>query len=201
MAELGDGTAQTLKNLTRPENWVNKFEVDGNGGQDPSKDVSGANWLEISQGITSITPTSNDTTSKNSFWNDKGYQETEVTGKQVTFQIKGYRVVGDPAQDYISGLFLKMGDDVRTLFRWTDQSGHVIIANATISKIQTMGGNANASQTFSFELALNGKPVESDGGTNNDDGTGLNGVQQSGQQTTVSQGTSSSVSLDGAEKA
>lgn len=176
LGQVGDATSAELGNLKRPENWVNKFEIDKNMGQDPSKDAAKASWLEISQGITSVTPSSNDTTSSNSFWNDKGYQETDVTGKKITFQVKGYRVVGDPAQDFIAGLFLKMGDACRTLFKWTDQSGHVIIANATITKVVAMGGNANAYQTFSFELNLNGKPVESDGGTNNDDGTGLNGV-------------------------
>lgn len=175
LGDVGDKTASQLGNLKRPENWVNKFEIDKNKNQDPAN-IQNANWLLISQGITSITPSSNDTTSANSFWNDKGFQETDVTGKKISIAVKGYRVVGDPAQDFIASLFLKMGDTCRTLVRWTDQSGHVIIANCTITKVVTMGGNANAYQTFSFEIDLNGKPVEMDGGTNNDDGTGLNGV-------------------------
>lgn len=175
LGDVGDKTASQLGNLKRPENWVNKFEIDKNKNQDPAN-IQNAEWLNISQGITSITPASNDTTSANSFWNDKGFQETDVTGKKISIAVKGYRVVGDPAQDFIAGLFLKMGDTCRTLVRWTDQSGHVIIANCTITKVVTMGGNANAYQTFSFEIDLNGKPVEMDGGTNNDDGTGLNGV-------------------------
>lgn len=175
LGDVGDKTASQLGNLKRPENWVNKFEIDANKNQDPAN-IQNANWLLISQGITSITPSSNDTTSANSFWNDKGFQETDVTGKKISIAVKGYRVVGDPAQDFIASLFLKMGDTCRTLVRWTDQSGHVIIANCTITKVVTMGGNANAYQTFSFSIELNGKPVEMDGGTNNDDGTGLNGV-------------------------
>lgn len=175
LGDVGDKTASQLGNLKRPENWVNKFEIDKNKNQDPAN-IQNAEWLNISQGITSITPASNDTTSANSFWNDKGFQETDVTGKKISIAVKGYRVVGDPAQDFIASLFLKMGDTCRTLVRWTDQSGHVIIANCTITKVVTMGGNANAYQTFSFEIDLNGKPVEMDGGTNNDDGTGLNGV-------------------------
>lgn len=175
LGDVGDKTASQLGNLKRPENWVNKFEIDANKNQDPAN-IQNANWLLISQGITSITPASNDTTSANSFWNDKGFQETDVTGKKISIAVKGYRVVGDPAQDFIASLFLKMGDTCRTLVRWTDQSGHVIIANCTITKVVTMGGNANAYQTFSFSIDLNGKPVEMDGGTNNDDGTGLNGV-------------------------
>lgn len=192
LGDTGDKTASQLGNLKRPENWVNKFEIDKKMGQDPAN-IEGAEWLDIAQGITSITPASNDTTSANSFWNDKGFQETDVTGKKISIAVKGYRVVGDPAQDFIASLFLKMGDDCRTLVRWTDQSGHVIIANCTITKVVTMGGNANAYQTFSFEIDLNGKPVELDGGTNNDDGTGLNGaVDTAGSTNGITPGTSSS---------
>ncbi len=78
-----------------------------------------------------------------------------------------------------------MGDDVQTLMRWTDQSDNVIIASITIQKVQTMGGNANAQQTFSFEMDINGQPVllstkgqnNDDEGQNNDDGTGIGGVK------------------------
>lgn len=192
LGDTGDKTASQLGNLKRPENWVNKFEIDKKMGQDPAN-IEGAEWLDIAQGITSITPASNDTTSANSFWNDKGFQETDVTGKKISIAVKGYRVVGDPAQDFIASLFLKMGDDCRTLVRWTDQSGHVIIANCTITKVVTMGGNANAYQTFSFEIDLNGKPVELDGGTNNDDGTGLNGVANTEGSTNGVQGSTSTV--------
>lgn len=193
LGDTGDKTASQLGNLKRPENWVNKFEIDKKMGQDPAN-IEGAEWLDIAQGITSITPSSNDTTSANSFWNDKGFQETDVTGKKISIAVKGYRVVGDPAQDFIASLFLKMGDDCRTLVRWTDQSGHVIIANCTITKVVTMGGNANAYQTFSFEIDLNGKPVELDGGTNNDDGTGLNGVANTEEGSTNGvQGSTSTV--------
>lgn len=175
LGTVGDKTASQLGNLKRPENWINKIEVDKNMGQDPAN-IESAAWLLLAQGITSIALSSNDTSSTNSFWNDKGFQETDVTGKKIALTFKGNRVVGDPAQDFIAGKLLQMGDDCRTLVRWTDQSGHVIIANCTITKVVTFGGNANAAQTFSFELDLNGKPVEMDGGTNNDDGTGLNGV-------------------------
>lgn len=192
LGDTGDKTASQLGNLKRPENWINKIEVDKNMGQDPAN-IEGAAWLILAQGIKSITLSSNDTSSTNSFWNDKGFQETDVTGKKISLAFKGNRVVGDPAQDFIAGKLLQMGDDCRTLVRWTDQSGHVIVANCTITKVVTFGGNANAAQTFSFELDLNGKPVEMDGGTNNDDGTGLNGTSSTpGSTNGVAQGGSSS---------
>lgn len=176
LGDVDEKTSSQLGNLKRPQNWVNKFELDMNMGKDPSN-ISNAKWVDLAQGISSITPTSNDTTTKASYWNDKGFQEMDVTGKDISIAVKGVRVVNDPAQDFISSLFLKMGDQCRTLLRWTDQSNNVILASVTITKIQTMGGNANAYQTFSFTMNLNGAPIYSAGtGKNNDDGTGLNGV-------------------------
>lgn len=167
------------KTLKRPENWVNKLEIDLNGGQDPTAegdDVKNAKWANISQGILSMTPAANATSETQNFWNGKGWGETDETGKRVTFAITGQRVVGDPAQDYISARFMAMGDALRTLVRWTDQGGNTITANCTLTSIVPFGGNANARQTFSFTLSMNGVPVPGTNGTNNDDGTGQNGI-------------------------
>lgn len=167
------------KTLLRPENWVNKLEIDLNGGQDPavdSEDVKNADWANISQGILTVTPAANATAETNSFWPDKGWQTTDEVGKRVTYAFTGQRVVGDPAQDYIAARFMAMGDALRTLVRWTDQSGNTITANCTLTSIVPFGGNANARQTFSFTLSMNGVPVAGTNGTNNDDGTGQNGI-------------------------
>lgn len=170
------------KTLTRPENWVNKFEVDLNGGQDPSADAEKAQWAEISQGLQTATPAANETADTQSFWNDKGFSETDVTGKRVTFAMTFQRVVGDEAQDYIASKFLSMGDSLRTLFRWTDQAGNTVIANATMTAIVPFGGNANARQKMSVTFSLNGVPVLGTGGKNNDDGDGENGTQSGSSQ-------------------
>ena len=74
LGDVGDKTSSQLGNLKRPQNWVNKFELDMNMGKDPSN-ISNAKWVDLAQGISSITPTSNDTTTKASYWNDKGFQE------------------------------------------------------------------------------------------------------------------------------
>lgn len=175
--QIGSATSSQLGDLKRPENWVNKFELDTNLDQDPNN-ITNAKWVVLGQGITSITPSSSDTATKDSYWSDKGWQSTTITGKNITFAVKGDRVVGDPAQDFVASLQFKMGDAVRTLMRWTDQSNNVIIAAVTIQKVQTMGGNANAQQTFSFEMDINGQPVlQAGAGQNNDDGTGIGGTK------------------------
>lgn len=165
-----------MAKLIRPENWVNKIELDTKGGQDPKTDAANAEWANVSEGIMTITPAANETDDTQSFWIDKGWSETDATGKRVTFAITGQRVVGDTAQDYVAARFLAMGDSLRTLVRWTDQNGNSITANCTLTAIVPFGGNANARQTFSFTLSLNGLPLYETGQQNNDDGDGVDGI-------------------------
>lgn len=178
---------------TRPENWVNKFEIDTAGGQDPVADVANAKWADILQGLKTATPAGNETATNTSFWSDKGFNTNDITGKRVTFALTFERVVGDAAQDYITSKFLTIGDGLKTLFRWTDQAGNTVLANATMTAIVPFGGNANARQTMSCTLSLNGKPVVGTGGKNNDDGTGDNGVT-SGNNPSLGDGGTSGVS-------
>lgn len=165
-----------MSKLKRPENWVNKLEIDVNGGQDPVADLENTNWANVAEGISGITPSANATSSTIADWADKGWEHTEETGKRITFAVTGQRVVGDAAQDYVAARFMAFGDALHTLCRWTDQAGNAIVSNCTLTSIVPFGGNANANQTFTFTIAFNGKPELSTGGTNNDDGTGQNGI-------------------------
>lgn len=166
--------------LVRPENWVNKFEIDLKGNQDPTAKDDVTQFAPLSQGLQTVTPSSQETVDTQSFWNDKGGSETDITGKHARFAMTLQRVVGDPAQDYVVSRFLAMGDNLRTLMRWTDQGGNVITSNVTLTAIVPFGGNANARQTVSFTIEFNGQPVLTTGGTSNDDGDGVNGVISGG---------------------
>jgi len=117
-----------------------------------------AEWKKLWEGISSITPAAGDTQASNSYWADQGSTTTEVTGKKVTFTISGNRVSGDEAQDYVASKFWEVGQNLLTLVKWENPDGTGIIAQATLTSIVPFGGNANAKQTFSFQLAINGQP-------------------------------------------
>ena len=70
----------------------------------------------------------------------------------------GHRLEGDPAQDYIAKHLLDIGDQVKTLFRWTQVDGTVIQGVVTMGNLVTSGGAPGAKQTFSCVLTFNGKP-------------------------------------------
>ncbi|TLQ02281.1 phage tail tube protein [Pediococcus pentosaceus] len=148
-------------------NFKNKLEIDINGGTDLEEDKAKASWASLSKGINTITPAAADTTDATPYWDGDGFTDTDVTGKNITFALSGHRVDGDPAQDYVAGHFLDIGDKLRTLARWTDPSGNIVESVATLTSIVPFGGAANVKQTFSFTLALNGKPTYTPAGSGN----------------------------------
>lgn len=139
-------------------NFKNKLEIDVSGNSSLA-DVDDNDMKVLAAGISEITPAADDTTDATPYWDGEGFTDTEVTGKNITFSISGNRVFGDPAQDYVASKFLDIGDALRTVTRWTDPKGNKVEAVATLTSIVPFGGAANAKQTFSFTLTLNGKPV------------------------------------------
>ncbi|MCW2281420.1 phage tail tube protein [Lactococcus lactis] len=149
-------------------NFKNKLEIDvaGNTSMD---DIANADWAVLAAGISTITPASSETSDNTPYYDGEGFSDTEVTGKHITFALSGHRLMGDKAQDYVAARFLDIGDKLRTLCRWTDAEGNTVTSVATLTAIVPFGGAANVKQTFSFTLALNGKPkyeaAQTTGGT------------------------------------
>lgn len=138
-------------------NFKNKLEIDvlGNTSLD---DKEKADWAVLAKGINTITPASSETSDNTPYYDGEGFSDTDVTGKHITFALSGHRLMGDKAQDYVASKFLDIGDKLRTLCRWTDAQGNTVTSVATLTAIVPFGGAANVKQTFSFTLALNGKP-------------------------------------------
>ena len=145
-----------------PENFVNKIFLDvepqlDDAGDVDLNDVTNGKWAWVASGINSQTPSANETSTNDAYYDGGGFTETEVTGKQVQIAVSGNRKVGDPAQDYVEGLFFKFGTAVKTRVIWIKNNTPIISA-CTISNIVPTGGAANAKQTFSFNIDFNGRP-------------------------------------------
>ncbi|VDG26347.1 phage tail tube protein [Lactiplantibacillus mudanjiangensis] len=141
-------------------NYKNIFEIDTAGNQDPKGDLTKATWAVMAAGISGVTPAANETDDNTAYYDGSGFTDTDVTGKRITLAFSGHRVVGNAAQDFIAGKFLSIGENLKTLARWTNPDGTKIVSNVTITAIVPMGGNANAKQTFSYTLSFNGKPIK-----------------------------------------
>ncbi|KRM06702.1 phage tail tube protein [Lactobacillus kitasatonis] len=145
-----------------PENFVNKVFIDidpkmSDAGDVDLNDVTTGKWAWVASGINNNTPSANETSTNDAYYDGGGFTETDVTGKQVQLAISGFRKVGDPAQDYVDGLFLKFGTALKTRVIWV-KNNLPVISECTISNIVPTGGAANAKQTFSFNIDFNGRP-------------------------------------------
>lgn len=145
-----------------PENYVNNIFVDINPTVDTNGDVdlndlTTGKWAWLAGGINTVTPSANETTANDAYYDGGGFTETEVTGKQVQLAVSGNRKVGDPAQDFVAGKFWQFGNAVKTRVIWIE-NGVPVVAKATLTNVVPTGGAANAKQTFSFTIAFNGRP-------------------------------------------
>ena len=145
-----------------PENYVNNIFVDINPTVDTNGDVdlndlTSGKWAWLAGGINTVTPSANETTANDAYYDGGGFTETEVTGKQVQLAVSGNRKVGDPAQDFVAGKFWQFGNAVKTRVIWIE-NGVPVVAKATLTNVVPTGGAANAKQTFSFTIAFNGRP-------------------------------------------
>lgn len=89
----------------------------------------------------------------------EGWAKSIVTGKKFSIDFKGKRSVGDPGNDYIAGLAMKMGKDVMTKFEWTMVSGAKLEGIVVINVTTPGGGDTTAADALEFTATLYGKPT------------------------------------------
>lgn len=139
-----------------PLNVVNKLFIDIYG-YTTLNDLENGNWARLATKIQTITPSANETTNNNSYYDGEGFGSTEVTGKRYQLACSGQRYVGNPAQDYIASKQFAIGQALHCRVIWV-QNGQAIVSEATLTNIVATGGEASANQTFSCTIEFNGKP-------------------------------------------
>lgn len=139
-------------------NWRNKLEIAIDGQSDPAK-ADSAKWAPLAAGINNITPAGNDTATNDQYYDGEGFGSADVTSKRFQLTIAGHRLAGDLAQDFVASKSLAIGDDLKTLCRFTLSNGDVIMGQITMQTIVATGGQPGAKQTFSFVAVFNGKPT------------------------------------------
>ena len=141
-------------------NFANKIEIDitPNG---PKR-----TWALVAEGVSTIDPNGNEEISQDPYYSGKGMNSSDVTGGQIVLAVSGHRCYGDPAQDYVSSLYLQYGEARKTNFRWTQPNGDKLEGKCTLANISPGSelGDANAKGTFNYEIHLNGLPGFTKGG-------------------------------------
>lgn len=117
-------------------------------------------WALLSRGITSITPSGNESTEDKDYYDGMGVPTSTVNSTQIQYAVEGDRCYGDPAQDFISSLALEVGEGRKTKFRHTAPNGDVIEGNCTLLNLTPNSGQGDASGlgAFSCTIATDGRP-------------------------------------------
>lgn len=87
----------------------------------------------------------------------KGWKRRLMTAKSISITMGGKRNYGDPGNDYIAGLALKMGQDVNTAMKITFPNGDVMYIPVVIN-VTNLGGNSTAIEQLSWEAQSDGRP-------------------------------------------
>lgn len=135
-------------------NYANALEIDITpGAESPT-------WAILSRGITSITPSPNESTEDKDYYDGYGTPTTKVTSTQIQYEVEGDRCYGDPAQDYISSCALETGEGRETRFRHTAANGDVVEGDCTLLNLTPNSGQGEASGlgAFSCTIATAGSP-------------------------------------------
>lgn len=135
-------------------NYANALEID------ITPEEPTPTWAILSRGITSITPSPNESTEDKDYYDGYGTPTTKVTSTQIQYEVEGDRCYGDPAQDYISGCALETGDGRETHFRHTSPNGDVIEGDCTLLNLTPNSGQGEASAlgAFACTVATAGSP-------------------------------------------
>nr|UWH96869.1 MAG: tail tube protein family protein [Bacteriophage sp.] len=88
----------------------------------------------------------------------KGWTRRLVTGKSITISVSGKRNVGDPGNDYISGLALKTGSAATTTLVWTFPDGATLTMSGVVSVTEWGSGDSTAVAPLAFDFMSDGEP-------------------------------------------
>lgn len=137
--------------------WVVKLSI--------GTSVTGTTWSysALCAGIKSCTVNINEQNKQEWYMCGNGGANNEVTGIAPEIDISGDRIYGDAAQDYISGLRYKFGQDRKSsvkveLYDHTTLK-QTIVADCTVSDIVDFGGAATDLTPFNCKIRINGIPT------------------------------------------
>lgn len=114
--------------------------------------------MVVPKDLTNFAPSIDGTTDDWFAMDAEGWSKTAVVGKKLSFSFQGKRSVGDPGNDYIAGMALKMGQDAMSKFEWEMVSGAKLAFDCVINATTPGGGDTAALDSLEFEVICYGKP-------------------------------------------
>lgn len=93
-------------------------------------------------------------------WNpmdQEGWARNLVTAKNLSVSMGGKRNYGDPGNDYVAGLALKMGQDCNSAMKITFPNQDSLYIPCVIN-VSALGGDSTALDSLEWDVTSDGKP-------------------------------------------
>lgn len=118
-------------------------------------------WVTVGDGVTSVSPSTNEGTQDFYFMNGGGSRTTFKQGMQRQFAISGIRALGDDFQDTVFAYDFKFGQDRTVSYRWYNSKTNAGETGEAEIIINSDGnGDANAKQSIDISIMGSGTPTE-----------------------------------------
>lgn len=88
-----------------------------------------------------------------------GWERNLVTGKNMSFDMKGQRNYGDPGNDFVAGKLLSVGQDCNAVLGIYFPNGDKLLCNGVIDISSPFGGNSTDVDTLEWTYTVDGKPT------------------------------------------
>lgn len=125
-----------------------------------SPDNETATWSSLANLTTNMAQSLNEVLQQLSYYADKGWGSTEVTGAQLTLTLTGSVKPGDGACDYILSDEVMFGlGNARKTHMKLQKDTKIIIWPITLANITPAYGDANNINSLTVTIHGNGRPV------------------------------------------
>ena len=117
-------------------------------------------WASLAKIMKNMSQSLNEVLYQASYYADKGYGSTEVTGAQLTLTITGDCKKGDPAADYLlsDDVLYGLGNARKSHLKMT-RGTKVIIWPVTLANITPAYGDSNQPNALTVTIHGNGRPA------------------------------------------
>ena len=117
-------------------------------------------WASMGNIMKNMSQSLNEVLYQASYYADKGYGSTEVTGAQLTLTVTGDCKKGDPAADYLLSdeVLYGLGEARKTHLRLS-RGTKVIIWPVTLANITPARGDSNQPNALTVTIHGNGRPT------------------------------------------
>ena len=143
------------KNTITPEmNWETTASINTT----PDKEEA-PTWADLGNLTKNMQQALNEVLYQATYWKDKGWGSTEVTGAQLTLTLTGDVKPGDAACDYILSdkVMFELGNARKTHLK-LQKGDKVIIWPVTLAKITPAYGDSGAVNALTVTIHGNGRP-------------------------------------------